>query len=381
MTCMAWSRRSIAFPRPSQVPSRRQPARVCSAALSASTSTADGQTEIVRPSKYEEPDAERIPPGDAVPHKAKRSGESPFVEEDPSTIGKPAMHPGEENPEACGCDADQCEQWCQACRRWVDVDCSTSVDGFKGPIDFANANGNFGLKFGINGAVALLPRLGIGLQAGTSEVLSNLKGSPFPEPNATNRSQEFVTVGMFQRINRENGALTWGFAYDWLFDQYYSDFAFGQWRVKGAWEFNPCDEIGLTAAIPEHGDSGEIPDFFGGTDVLHFKPISQGYLYWRHTWENEASVTGRAGVAERPGEFVFGGESRVPVTKNLALTSDFTYIMPNASGGAVGQTEEIWNVSFGIEFVPGGFNRCCGRFQPFLPVADNGSMAVRELVQ
>ena len=186
---------------------------------------------------------------------------------------------------------------------------------------------------------------------------------------------------MFQRINREEGAFIWGFTYDWLFDQYYSNFDFGQWRVKSAWEFNPCDEIGISAAIPDRGGSGEIPNFFGGTDVLHFKPISQGYLYWKHTWSNDASLTAKAGVAERPGEFVFGGESRVPVTQNLALTNEFSYIMPNASGGAVGQSQEIWNVSFGIEFVPGGFGRCGGRFQPFIPVADNGSMAVRELVQ
>ena len=123
-------------------------------------STADGQAETVRPSKYEEPDGpEKIPLGEVVPHKAKPSGESPFIEENPSAIGTPAMHLDGENPEGCECGP---EQWCQTCRRWVDVDCFTSVDGFKGPIDIGNANGNFGLKFGINGAAAILPRMGIG---------------------------------------------------------------------------------------------------------------------------------------------------------------------------------------------------------------------------
>ena len=60
--------------------------------------------------------------------------------------------------------------------------------------------------------------------------------------------------------------------------------------------------------MPEHGDTGYLPDFFGNIDELHFKPIAQGYLYWKHTWSNDASLTGRFGVAERPGEFVFGGE-------------------------------------------------------------------------
>ncbi len=64
---------------------------------------------------------------------------------------------------------------------------------------------------------------------------------------------------MFQRINREEGTFTWGFAYDWLFDDYYVHFHFGQWRVKAAWEFDPCNEIGISAAVPEHGSSATVP--------------------------------------------------------------------------------------------------------------------------
>ena len=56
--------------------------------------------------------------------------------------------------------------------------------------------------------------------------------------------------------------------------------------------------------------------------------------------------------------------------------------MPNAAGGPDGQTQEIWNVSVGMEFVLGGFgHRCATPFRPFLPVADNGSLAVREVGQ
>jgi hypothetical protein len=298
------------------------------------------------------------------------------MEEVEPLIGRRAIHLDGDDPESCECDAEPCRPQ----RRWLNVDFFSSVDAFKGPLDIGNANGNFGERLGVNAAVPLLSRMGVGLQAGTSVVLSNLKGSPYPEPNATIRDQVFTTVGMFQRINREEGNFTWGFAYDWLFDNYYADFKFGQWRVKGAWAFDPCNEIGMAASLPDHGSTGFIPNFEGGTDELHFKPVAQGYLYWKHTWCNDASLAGRAGVAERPGEFVFGGEGRVPVTKNLALTGDFSYIMPNAAGGPVAQTQEMWNVSVGIEFVLGGFGRgCTGRFQPFLPVADNGSMAIREL--
>jgi len=354
----------------------------------------DSQPAMIRPSKYEETQGTEMPViGAPMPRKAMPLGQSPFVEEGPARIGQPAIHLDGQDPEGCGCGPEGCgcnpegcrcgpdgcgccPDECRACRRWIDIDCFSSVDAFKGPLDFGNANGNFGVRMGANAAVPIYPCLGVGLQAGAATVLSNLKGSPYTESDAaTVRDQIFATVGMFQRISHGEGTFTWGFAYDWLFDDYYADFQFGQWRVKAAYEFNPCDEIGVLAALPDHGSSGALDSV-----TLSFKPITQGYVYWRHTWCNDASLAGRFGVAERPGEFVFGGESRVPLTKHLALTGDFSYIMPNAAGGAIGQTREIWDVSVGIEFVLGGFGHGCARHcQPFLPVADNGSLAVRGL--
>ncbi|MGA2253235.1 MAG: DUF6666 family protein [Thermoguttaceae bacterium] len=340
--------------------------------------TVAGSSEDVTPSKYEEPQAEGVPAiGQPKPTKAKVLHDSPFVEEVPSGIGKPAIHVDGDDPEGCESDPDEIHL---VDRHWIDIDLFSSVDAFKGPLDVGNANGNFGEQLGVNAAVPVLRRLGVGLQAGTSVVLSNLKGSPYPAPNATIRDQIFTTVGMFQRINRDDGAtFTWGFAYDWLFDDYYSNFHFGQWRVKAAYETDPCNEFGIQTSLPEHGSTGYLPDVFGNIQAIPFKPITQGFLYWKHTWSNDATLTGRFGMAERPGLFVFGSESRVPLSRNLALTSDVTYIMPNAAGGAVAQTQEIWNVSVGLEFALGGFGHSCtGRFQPFLPVANNGSLAVRE---
>ena len=141
---------------------------------------------------------------------------------------------------------------------------------------------------------------------------------------------------MFQRIESEEGALTWGFAYDWLFDDYYSDFTFGQWRVKAAWELSPCNEIGISAALPERGSSATPT---GEATRFTFRPISQGCLYWKHTWCNDASLTGRFGMAERPGLFVFGAESRMPLTKNVAMTSNFSYIMPVEPAGTIGSVQ------------------------------------------
>ncbi len=311
-----------------------------------------------------------------TPATGEMASDSPTIEEVPAgRRGSEVRLPMEEAD--CGCDGEEC----RIKRNWFAVDLFSGIDAFKGPMDVGNANGNFGVRAGANAAVSIFQRWGIAMQAGLAADLSNLKGSPYPFPNATMRDQYFTTAGIFQRINRDDGsAVTWGFAYDWLFDDYYSNFHFGQWRVKGEFEASECDAFGVEASIAEHGSSGELPNFFGSVDVFSFKPITQGDLYWTHTFENFASVTGRFGVAERPGNFVFGTDGCVPITRNLALTAGYTYIMPNVGAGPTAQTEEIWNVSVGIEIVPGGFRRCgASMLRPFIPVANNGTFAVKEV--
>ncbi len=302
----------------------------------------------------------------------------PTISHVPSGVRGPTMGVPCDDPEICGCDE------CRPRRQWFALDVFTGVEGFKGPEDIGNANGNFGVRAGVNAAVPVFQRWGIGLQAGLAADISNLKGSPYPFfDTATTRDQYFVTVGMFQRINRgEGSAFTWGFVYDFLQDNYYSALDMGQWRVKGEYEFDPCDAIGIDASIPDRGSTGQLPDLLtGGVDLFSFRPLTQGSVYWSHTFNNYATLIGRFGVAERPSNLVFGADYHVPLTQNLALTGTFTYIMPNVGAGFPGQDEEVWNVGVGLEFVPGGFRHGgLGRLRPFIPVADNGSFATR-LVQ
>jgi len=265
----------------------------------------------------------------------------------------------------------------------LDISIFTAMDAFKGPLDLADLNGNFGIRFGINGAMPLSRRGGLGIQGGTSATIADFHGTPYLNTPAENgpRTQQFVTVGLFQRVQTRVGGLGWGFAYDWLFDDYIanSTMQFGQWRVKLAYELSPWNEIGIWSAIHDRGVNAIIgpPESFL---EAQFRPLTQGNLYWRHTWMNEASVTGRFGIAEEPGEFVFGADSRLPISQRLALIGGFNYVLPSARGGQNGREEEMWNVSVGIEFVPGGAHRCAShRFAPFLPLADNGSFGIHRL--
>jgi hypothetical protein len=85
-------------------------------------------------------------------------------------------------------------------------------------------------------------------------------------------------------------------------------------------------------------------------------------------------------MAQAPNSVIVGMDGLVPISPRLALTSTFSYISPSARGGQPGQSQEIWNVAVGLEFALGGFRRCpANRFAPLLPVADNGTMAIREV--
>lgn len=267
-------------------------------------------------------------------------------------------------------------------RGGIGFEAFSSVDAFKGPMDFGT-NGNFGVRFGVNGGIPISQRLGIGLQGGTSATLADFHGIPFDVVGVpSHRTQQFVTVGLFQRLPTAMGDIGWGFAYDWLFDDYLANLTFGQWRVKLAYGINPCNEVGIWAGIRDRGDSfvAELPDG-SFSSPFHFRPLTQGNIYWRHTWMNDANLTGRLGIAGAPGAMIIGADGSVPITPRLAAVSSFNYFLPSARG-INGQAEEIWNISVGLQFVPGGQNRCSRpRFMPLLPVADNGSFAIREVIQ
>ncbi len=345
---------------------------------------------LAESASYEEPAAEDDPPGDEDDQPADEDDlENPFEEEG-------LLESAELTDDATMvCEDGCCEepyqynilsnfQWPSMFQSLKadglrNVSFYSTVDAFKGPLDLDNRNGNFGVSLAVNGGIPLAKRYGVGLQAGTSAVLSNFYGTEFT--GSTIRSQNFTTVGLFQQLPFLSGNLKWGFAYDWLYDDYYTTFTMGQWRVKLGYELDRCREIGIWAAVADKGDGARLGSSQTGFTTERFEPVAQGSLYYRRCWQSGIGTTAWLGIAEEPGELVFGTDARIPITYRLALIGNFSYILPSASGEA-GQDEEMWNVSIGIELTPRAWaNRCPGtsKYAPLLPLANNGSFAVRRL--
>ncbi len=151
-----------------------------------------------------------------------------------------------------------------------------------------------------------------------------------------------------------------------------------QWRVKVGYELTPCREIGLWAAIPNDGDFAVLGDDPSNFHLNRFEPIPHGSFYYRRCWHNGANTTAWLGIAEEPGEMMFGADARIPLNWRWAFVGNFNYLLPSASGPS-GQDDELWNVSLGIELTVGhGGNHClANKSRPLFPLADNGSFLIR----
>ena len=299
------------------------------------------------------PEPVGMPPGNPVVEPLGKPGAaSPFTEESPEDISEPVvddeMPYGHRRWLGRGMTMqDDGSDW----GRKLNFDFASTVEGFKGPTD-EGLNGNFGTGFDLNVGMGLFEHWASASRpaASISSATSTARRCP---ASATRISPP---SGAFQRIPFKEGSLDYGFAYDWLFDNYYANYTLSQWRIKLAWELNPWNELGGWATIRDRGDSKLLAEFDDSTIAL--RPLDEGNFYWRHTWCNNVSLTGRLGFAQAPGAMILGLDGRVPISPRLALTSSFTYITQRGvpAGTANPGSQEYWNIAVGIEFVPGGFH-------------------------
>ncbi len=273
----------------------------------------------------------------------------------------------------CDSTAACCPQECGTC--FENLSFFLGLEGSKQPQDFG-VNAHFGGRAHVNWGAPLWESMGLGFQLGTSINYTDNAVQVFERIDGTSeRFQNFTTVGLFQRTD---SGFIWAAAYDFLYQNYYDNFSLGQWRGDVGYALDPANEVGTWFAISDKRDNG----FYGAIPVT-LDPITQGNIYWRHTWENDAETTFWVGIAEGHAEpnlalgdlapvgerFVFGSDVFVPLSPRLALFGRANFIMP-ADTGTV-------DAYLGIAYYPGGSH--CARkrkYAPRLPVANNTDFAL-----
>jgi hypothetical protein len=251
-----------------------------------------------------------------------------------------------------------------------------ALEGSKQPQDFG-VNANFGGRAAVNWGLPIWREAGLGLQIGTSinatsnavQVFERVEGS-------TGRTQNFTTVGLFQRFD---SGFVWGAGYDFLLQDSYDWFALGQFRGRVGYFVNPWNEIGFQGSLRSQGDDGRFL-----TIPVRLQPITQASAYYHHTFATGVTFGGWAGIAAPHSEanvalgdlprtkntFVFGSDLYAPLNDFLAVVGEANFILPADTG-----TVDSY---LGIELRPwgGALAGRRNRYAPMMPVAGSTSMSV-----
>jgi uncharacterized protein DUF6666 len=246
------------------------------------------------------------------------------------------------------------------------------VHGFRGPRDFssnlANTEGdaNFGFQegFNIGGRAPLIglrfPQLGY--QLGYQAMQSRLAGST---TGSDDRSQQFLTVGLFRRIPT---GLQAGVAWDFMSDdlQTYSDFH--QFRYEISLKSPHGRELGFMATTSTNSNAieGEI-----------YESVDQYLLFYR--WRHRGGGESRLWAGGTNGsEGVLGAQFQIPLSDRWSLESGFNYLITDEPKGTEAVREESWNLGINLVWHMGRTARK-GQSNPFRPlfnVVDNGWMFI-----
>ena len=249
------------------------------------------------------------------------------------------------------------------------------LEGSKQPQDFG-VNANFGGRLAFNYAGPLLKDAGVGFQIGSSYVGSGNAVQVFELlGESTGRYQQYTTIGIFRR---SNGPISFGAAYDHLYQNSFDKFNLGQLRLRMGYLLNQNTEIGTTANLSSRSEVGSFND----TDV-RLTPIEMLNLYIDHQWQSQARTRMWIGVADGHGEanaafgdrarknnqVTFGAEIFAPLNNFAAIYGEANIIMP-ADTGAV-------DAYLGMQLIPGGINRVgrTNRFRGMFSTASSATFA------
>ncbi len=247
------------------------------------------------------------------------------------------------------------------------------VDGFKGPLDRGNANGNFGLNEGLNLARPLGDPWGCGYQIGANFVQSDFSGASVVTANGLSlnapfRKQYFATAAIFRRAMGRG--LQWGVAYDYLHDIYYDNANLQQIRSETGFVLDNVYEIGYYGAYGVATDKDRVID--GKLD-----PTDMFVFYVRRNFENGGDGRLWAGATGN-GDGLLGADLWVPLGKGFALENRINYLIPKQGRGDTAEARESWGLLIQLVWYPGQNAKCQQEnpYRPMFNVADNSLFMV-----
>ncbi|MEM8943962.1 MAG: DUF6666 family protein [Planctomycetota bacterium] len=280
---------------------------------------------------------------------------------------------------SCGCGQVDCgtccarpgpDYWCfPICLpRFKDLSAFVGVQGFRGPRDFANnrSDSNFGFNEGFNlsGRAPLVGLLfpQLSYQLGYRAVQSRLHGT---STASDDRSQQFVTAGLFRRVNT---GVQFGLVWDLLQDDLDEDIDLHQLRYEISLKSPLGREIGFFA-------TSSTNDALSNSILWETTDQYAAFYRWRFGNGYESRLWGGA---TGDGEGIFGGEFYAPLTNRWALQSGFNYQGTDEADGLAGVSEESWNIGINMVWHLGKTAKrgCRSPYRPMFSVADNGWMLV-----
>lgn len=111
------------------------------------------------------------------------------------------------------------------------------------------------------------------------------------------------------------------------------------------------------------------------TSVIAFEPTDQYRFFYRRLLNQSGYWSAFGGWTDRD-DGLLGADLNLPLRRCLALSTGATYLIPNQGKSSGGNEQEVWNISLGLIYRPGG-PQGGGRYsRPMFDVADNGTFMV-----
>lgn len=301
----------------------------------------------------------------------------------------PAVQP---IPDEVTSESDYVGEWvtpyCDDFGNWLqNTECLLGGDTYKAIGDSTGAgslNNSFGARAAFNTGIGLGSHP-VRFQFGAAYGVYDFFGRPDPAFDTVLEEQIHVTGGFYKRSDVCCGSpWSWGLVLDKFFGQYWGNdpqtFDLTQVRGVVGYAVSECDEFGAWTTVSVDDDVYATVSSQGQRTTI--QAMDQFNVYWKHNWSAGADTVLYAGMIDNAdlGDWVCGGTARAPLNSHFALLGAFTYCGPHSGTGALGVSEEAWNVLFGFAYYPGGKaiseNVSGQRGLPLIPVANNGSFLI-----